>query len=69
MDARLDYLAQPAAGRILSHFMSAGKELKDTPLPAATQELVALRVSQTGGCAAFGLHTEEPPRPARARCG
>jgi AhpD family alkylhydroperoxidase len=40
--------------------MSAGKALKDSPLPAATQELVALRVSQINGCAAcVDMHTKE----------
>ncbi|MEW9531927.1 carboxymuconolactone decarboxylase family protein [Microbispora sp. NPDC049125] len=60
MDARLDYFADPTAGRILKHFMSAGKALKDSPLPTATQELVALRVSQINGCAVcIDMHTKE----------
>ncbi|MFE2581506.1 carboxymuconolactone decarboxylase family protein [Streptomyces sp. NPDC059378] len=60
MDARLNYFANPAAGKALKHFMSAGKALKDSPLPAATQELVALRVSQINGCAAcIDMHTKE----------
>ncbi|MEW2252958.1 MULTISPECIES: carboxymuconolactone decarboxylase family protein [unclassified Streptomyces] len=60
MDARLNYLAAPAVGKALKHFMSAGRALKDSPLPAATQELVALRVSQINGCAAcLDMHTKE----------
>ena len=60
MDARLDYFASPAAGKALKHFMSAGKALKDSPLPDATQELVALRVSQINGCAVcVDMHTKE----------
>ncbi|WP_406368963.1 carboxymuconolactone decarboxylase family protein [Streptomyces sp. NBC_00647] len=60
MDARLNYFASPTAGKALKHFMSAGKALKDSPLPAATQELVALRVSQINGCAAcIDMHTKE----------
>ncbi|MFI9803585.1 carboxymuconolactone decarboxylase family protein [Streptomyces sp. NPDC052301] len=60
MDARLNYFASPAAGRALKYFMSAGKALKDSPLPAATQELVALRVSQINGCAVcIDMHTKE----------
>ncbi|MFI1735092.1 carboxymuconolactone decarboxylase family protein [Streptomyces acidicola] len=60
MDARLDYFASPTAGKILKYFMSAGKALKDSPLPAVTQELVALRVSQINGCAAcIDMHTKE----------
>ncbi|MFF9506716.1 carboxymuconolactone decarboxylase family protein [Streptomyces sp. NPDC014724] len=60
MDARLNYFASPTAGKALKYFMSAGKTLKDSPLPAATQELVALRVSQINGCAAcIDMHTKE----------
>ncbi|MFI6511281.1 carboxymuconolactone decarboxylase family protein [Streptosporangium sp. NPDC050855] len=60
MDARLNYFADPAAGKILKHFMSAGRALKESPLPAATQELVALRVSQINGCAVcIDMHTKE----------
>ncbi|MEU5301006.1 carboxymuconolactone decarboxylase family protein [Streptomyces noursei] len=60
MDARLNYFADPTAGKALKHFMAAGKTLKDSPLPASTQELVALRVSQINGCAAcIDMHTKE----------
>ncbi|WP_250399513.1 carboxymuconolactone decarboxylase family protein [Streptomyces cellostaticus] len=60
MDARLDYFADPGAAKALKHLMSAGRVLKESPLPAATQELVALRVSQINGCAAcVDMHTKE----------
>ncbi|MFJ1910965.1 carboxymuconolactone decarboxylase family protein [Streptomyces sp. NPDC088147] len=60
MDARLNYLADPTAGRTVKHFMSIGKALKDSSLPAATQELVALRVSQINGCAVcVDMHTKD----------
>ncbi|GAA5023354.1 carboxymuconolactone decarboxylase family protein [Streptomyces siamensis] len=60
MDARLNYFASPNPGKALKHFMSAGKALKESPLPAATQELVALRVSQINGCAVcIDMHTKE----------
>ncbi|MCX4671498.1 carboxymuconolactone decarboxylase family protein [Streptomyces sp. NBC_01381] len=60
MDARLNCLASPTAGKALKYFMSAGKALKESSLPAATQELVALRVSQINGCAAcIDMHTKE----------
>ncbi|MDJ0344425.1 carboxymuconolactone decarboxylase family protein [Streptomyces sp. H10-C2] len=60
MDARLNYFASPTAGKALKHVMSAGKAIKDSPLPAATQELVALRVSQINGCAVcIDMHTKE----------
>ncbi|QCX79671.1 Carboxymuconolactone decarboxylase family protein [Streptomyces sp. YIM 121038] len=60
MDARLNYFGSPTAGKALKHVMSAGRTLKESPLPAATQELVALRVSQINGCAAcLDMHTKE----------
>ncbi|MFE0901323.1 carboxymuconolactone decarboxylase family protein, partial [Streptomyces smyrnaeus] len=60
MDARLDYFADPTAGKALKHFMSAGKTLKESSVPAATQELIALRISQINGCAVcIDMHTKE----------
>ncbi|MGW6014438.1 carboxymuconolactone decarboxylase family protein [Streptomyces sp. NPDC055210] len=60
MDARLNYFASPMAGKALKYFMSAGKALKESPLPVVTQELVALRVSQVNGCAVcLDMHTKE----------
>ncbi len=60
MDARLNYLAAPSAGKAIKHFMAAGKALKESSLPAVTQELVALRVSQINGCAAcIDMHVKE----------
>ncbi len=60
MDARLNFFATPTAGKVLKYFMSAGQALKELPLPAATQELVALRVSQINGCAVcIDMHTKE----------
>ncbi|MEV6782003.1 carboxymuconolactone decarboxylase family protein [Streptomyces sp. NPDC051098] len=60
MDARLDYFASPTAGKVIKYVMSAGKELKDGPVPVSTQELVALRVSQINGCAVcVDMHTKD----------
>ncbi|MFC9584536.1 carboxymuconolactone decarboxylase family protein [Streptomyces yangpuensis] len=60
MDARLNYFADPTAGKALKHVMAAGKLVKESPLPAATQELVALRVSQINGCAVcIDMHTKD----------
>ncbi|MFE5486438.1 carboxymuconolactone decarboxylase family protein [Streptomyces sp. NPDC056527] len=60
MDARLNYFANPTAGKALKHFMAAGRELKALPLSATTQELVALRVSQINGCAVcIDMHTKD----------
>ncbi|MFG2881868.1 carboxymuconolactone decarboxylase family protein [Streptomyces sp. NPDC048297] len=60
MNARLDYFTNPTASKSLKYFMSVGKELKNSPLPAATRELVALRISQINGCAAcVDMHTKD----------
>ncbi|MFJ6572511.1 carboxymuconolactone decarboxylase family protein [Streptomyces sp. NPDC091292] len=60
MEARLNYFANPTAGKIIRPFMAAGKALKESALPAATQELVALRVSQINGCAVcLDMHVKE----------
>lgn len=60
MDARLNYFATATGARSLKHFMAAGRALKESALPPATQELVALRVSQINGCAVcVDMHTKE----------
>ncbi|MFJ8166660.1 carboxymuconolactone decarboxylase family protein [Streptomyces sp. NPDC096136] len=60
MDARLDYFTSATAGKALKHVTAAGRAVKESPLPAATQELVALRVSQLNGCAVcIDIHTKE----------
>lgn len=60
MDARLNFFADPTAGKVLKYVMSAGKAIKDSSLPIVTQELVALRVSQINGCAVcIDMHTKE----------
>ncbi|WP_426363785.1 carboxymuconolactone decarboxylase family protein [Streptomyces sp. E-08] len=60
MDARLDLFASPTAGKAFKHLMAAGKAIKESTVPAATQELVALRVSQINGCAVcIDMHTKE----------
>ncbi|OLT29753.1 alkylhydroperoxidase [Nocardiopsis sp. CNR-923] len=60
MDARLNLLGSTAAGPVIKHLMTAGRALKDLPLPTTTQELVALRVSQINGCAVcVDMHTKE----------
>ncbi|WP_055478533.1 carboxymuconolactone decarboxylase family protein [Sphaerimonospora mesophila] len=60
MDARLNYATGTTAPKIVKYVMSAGKAIKDSPLPATTQKLVALRVSQINGCAVcIDMHTKE----------
>jgi len=60
MDARLNIFTNPTANQILKHVISAGRAVKDSPLPAATQELVALRASQINGCGfCTDMHTKD----------
>ncbi|MBF8191793.1 carboxymuconolactone decarboxylase family protein [Nonomuraea sp. K274] len=60
MDARLNFLGNPIAAKLLKHVLSAGKVMQDSTLPATTQELVSLRVSQINGCAVcIDMHTKE----------
>ncbi|GAB3418187.1 carboxymuconolactone decarboxylase family protein [Flindersiella endophytica] len=50
MDARLNLFGNQVAGKFLKHIVGASRTVKGSPLPAATQELVALRASQINGC-------------------
>ncbi|MGW7451808.1 carboxymuconolactone decarboxylase family protein [Streptomyces sp. NPDC054787] len=60
MDARLNFFTSPTVGKALKHVMAAGKVIRESPLPASTQELVSLRVSQINGCAVcLDMHTKE----------
>ncbi|MGP4087185.1 carboxymuconolactone decarboxylase family protein [Streptomyces sp. KR55] len=60
MEARLNVFGSPTAGKFLKHIVSAGKVLADSPLPAATQELVNLRASQINGCGfCTDMHTKD----------
>ncbi|WP_049565074.1 carboxymuconolactone decarboxylase family protein [Nonomuraea sp. SBT364] len=60
MEARINYLGNPVAAKFIKHIVSAGKAVHDSPLPAATQELVKIRVSQINGCAyCVDMHTKE----------
>ncbi|GAA1403017.1 carboxymuconolactone decarboxylase family protein [Kitasatospora putterlickiae] len=60
MDARIDFFTTPTGGRLVKGLMTLGRELKEMPLPATTQELVSLRVSQINGCAVcIDMHTKE----------
>lgn len=60
MGARLDFFAEPGAGKLLKQLMAIGGAFRQTAVPVVTQELVALRVSQINGCAAcVDMHTKE----------
>ena len=60
MEARLDLLANPVMGKVVKHFVAAGKAVSESPLPASTAELVKLRASQINGCAmCTDMHTKD----------
>jgi AhpD family alkylhydroperoxidase len=60
MDARFDLFSNPTAGKVLKHVISAGQVVKESSLPATTQELVALRTSQINGCGfCTDMHTKD----------
>ncbi|MER5498477.1 MULTISPECIES: carboxymuconolactone decarboxylase family protein [unclassified Streptomyces] len=60
MDARLNLFGNPIAAKFLRHFVSAGKVIADSTLPATTQHLVEIRASQINGCAfCTDMHTKE----------
>lgn len=60
MDARLNVFDNPTAGKLVKHIASAGQVIKESALPAATQELVALRASQINGCGfCVDMHTKD----------
>ncbi|PRX98832.1 carboxymuconolactone decarboxylase family protein [Allonocardiopsis opalescens] len=50
MSTRLNAFASPTMGKVFKHIIGAGKVLKESGLPVATQELVHLRASQINGC-------------------
>lgn len=60
MDARLNLLENAIAGKMLRYITSASKVITDSTLPAATQQLVALRASQINGCGfCTDMHTKD----------
>src|SRR5262249_61243171 len=60
MDARLSYRGNTLFAKFGKYINSAGAVLTDSPLPAATQELVKLRASQINGCAlCTDMHAKE----------
>lgn len=60
MEARLDYQGNPTGARFVRHMVMAAQALGGTTLPAATQELVKIRVSQINGCGfCTDMHTKD----------
>ena len=60
MNPRIDIFTNRTASQILKHVTAAGRAVKDSPLPAVTRELVALRASQINGCGfCTDMHTKD----------
>ncbi|MFD7409463.1 carboxymuconolactone decarboxylase family protein [Streptomyces sp. NPDC059866] len=60
MEARLNYFGNPVGGKIMKHFLAAGKVLQESTLPATIQHLVEIRSSQINGCGfCTDMHTKE----------
>jgi AhpD family alkylhydroperoxidase len=60
MESRLDLYENATGAKFLRYINSAGKVLSDSPLPAATQELVKIRASQINGCGfCTDMHTKD----------
>ncbi|MEV6038624.1 carboxymuconolactone decarboxylase family protein [Nonomuraea sp. NPDC052116] len=60
MEARFDFYSNPVASKFLKYLSSAGKAVRESTLPTATQELVKIRASQINGCAVcLDAHTKE----------
>jgi AhpD family alkylhydroperoxidase len=60
MEARLNLLDNPVAGKALKHVIAAGRVLGESTLPATTRELVLLRASQINGCGVcVDMHTKD----------
>src|SRR5687768_13097580 len=60
MDARVNVFGNATAAKVLKHLVSANTAIKDSGLPAATQELVKIRASQINGCGfCTDMHTKD----------
>ncbi|RKN44985.1 carboxymuconolactone decarboxylase family protein [Streptomyces hoynatensis] len=60
MDARFPYYRNPVGASFMKAIQSAGKAVENSGLPAATKELVKIRVSQINGCAVCtDMHTKD----------
>jgi AhpD family alkylhydroperoxidase len=63
MDARLNLYENATAMKVIKHLSTAGRLLKDTGVPGATQEIVKLRASQINGCGVCNdMHYKEAIR-------
>ncbi|MFC5750836.1 carboxymuconolactone decarboxylase family protein [Actinomadura rugatobispora] len=60
MEARFNYYGNPVGAKFLKYIVTANQAVRDSTLPAATQELVKIRASQINGCGVcLDMHTKE----------
>jgi AhpD family alkylhydroperoxidase len=60
MDARLNVIGNPTAGKVVKYLVSADQAVSNSTLPAATLELVKIRASQINGCGfCLDMHTKD----------
>jgi AhpD family alkylhydroperoxidase len=60
MEPRINLMTNEFAAKFAKRFASAGLVVQQSPLPKATQELVALRASQINGCGwCIDMHTKD----------
>ncbi|MGA2519552.1 MAG: carboxymuconolactone decarboxylase family protein [Acidimicrobiales bacterium] len=60
MEARLNPYSSPLVMTFVKHVNAAGAVVTQSPLPAATQELVKIRASQINGCGlCTDMHTKD----------
>jgi AhpD family alkylhydroperoxidase len=60
VDVRLKIFDNPISSKFLKYISRSSKAFYDSPLPAATRELVSLRTSQINGCGfCVDMHTKE----------
>jgi len=68
MEARFDYAGNTVFAKFGKYINSAGRVVTESPLPAATQELVKIRASQINGCAACtDMHTKDAEHAGESR--
>lgn len=60
MEARVNLFGNAFTGKFAKHLNSLGAVMKESPLPAATQDLVKIRASQINGCSGCtDMHTKD----------
>jgi AhpD family alkylhydroperoxidase len=68
MDARLNLRGSSVSASFGKHLNAAGAAVTQSPLPAATQQLVKIRASQINGCSGCtDMHTKDAEHAGESR--